>query len=189
LTLPSPILFLLLGVVGCRDLTLTHRKHFEPPNPAVRQLIELYAPRITVGDRADPTRSAGYQLALAPYSSWEDTSYRGPDSVHGVRFEVDEYLASEESQPSQRARVAAITLGIPTTSVLDSVLGRLRQRLGAPTLFCRGGPPGSRAQLYYWPDSKDHGTLLNEALDATQLELADAASALLRGHRSIHISD
>jgi hypothetical protein len=145
------ILSLLLCTTGCSSP--------EAP-PDVAHALETYAPGLRLGARA---RDVGqpYELRVAPYVGYADSTYRHASGLGDLHIRVDETLANESQRPSRGARIRSAMLSTAEPQVARRVEADLRARLGNPTEWCFQAEPDQSYRFLYWERTPHSGVMLS----------------------------
>ncbi len=131
-----------------------------PRARAIAAALDSLVPGARVGAAAAPVAQS-LNLPVAPYVGYISDEYRGAMGVRGVALLIDENLESETDRPSHSARIKGVTLSFASGAAVDSTLGFLTRKIGAPDRYCyTPAYRPDRAALYFWPDRSPHGVLL-----------------------------
>jgi hypothetical protein len=124
----------------------------------MQSLLAEYAPDLTIGDRVSAAARQRYQLRVAPYVGYRDSTYASLDGVRHLNVQVDEYVDDGRPRVSDRARIRSVFFVVWDSASAARSLHRLTARLGAPSIHCQQSP--IPLTMYQWGRNDDGVHLL-----------------------------
>jgi hypothetical protein len=130
------------------------------PGPVIQQLLDAYAPLLTIGDQLTPVARARYRLQYNAYVGYFDAAYEGLEDFRGVRIQVRPGPRdTKRGQPPPDAKISHVTLVAPNPAATARVDSRVRAILGEPTIACYTDGYGNQVQTRYWAGEHGRGIL------------------------------
>jgi hypothetical protein len=144
---------LALGASGCGPPS---------PGPRVQGVLDLYAPDLRLSAWISSAAHKRYKLEVAPYTGYQDRTFRGIEGVSVLTIRLDEPAGDAPNERnSDWARIDSVTMTTPDAASSAQVEARLRASLGTPEVSCYF-TTGVRARWrrLYWAGEQGRGALL-----------------------------
>jgi hypothetical protein len=147
--------------------------------PEVQQLLDEYAPGLTIGSRVSADAHKRYELQRAAYCGYTNAKFQGPDGVHSLEVCVSPApLDGADEEVKSYARISTVLFEAPPDAT-DRLDARLRALLGEPSIVCYTDGYDRPIETRWWRGSNHRGVMLTiiKTLHGRNLSPRDARPA------------
>lgn len=130
------------------------------PGPAVQSLLDSYAPDLRIGGRVSAEARRRYQLSVAPYMGYRDSSFTNAAGFADLGILIDEYVDDGDPRVSRHARIEQVWFRVRDSTSIAALIARADSLLGIPETLCSSSSSTGRLVSRYWPGSRRRGLRL-----------------------------